>query len=68
MKLLNKIKKYLLKEELHRIEVLEIAYKEQIQWCQDRADDYYRQTRSAENYVKQAIELADDCRKTMNKI
>lgn len=64
----EKIKKWLFKDELHRIEVLEKAYKDQVQWCENRADEFYRQAVMAEKKAKMAISLADNCRETMSRI
>ena len=68
MKLKEKVKRLLFKDELRRLEILENSYKEQIQWCQDRADDVYRQANRAEMRLNQSAQEYLECKKMINEI
>lgn len=68
LKLKEKIKSWLFKEEIEKIKVLEIAYKDQIEWCQTRANDMYRVSERARiTYEKSEKEL-EECRKLITQI
>ena len=40
LKLKEKLKNWLFVDEIKRIQILETCYKDQIDWCKDRADDF----------------------------
>lgn len=67
MKLKDKLKKWLFSDEIKRLEVLEVCYKDQIEWCKERADDVYRASeKSRLNYQKCEKEL-EECRKLLTQ-
>ena len=67
MKLKEKLKKWLFADEFKKIEVLETCYKEQIQWCQERADDVYRASERARLSYQQAEREVEECRRLITQ-
>ena len=65
MKLKEKIRNWLFKEEIEKIKVLEIAYKEQIEWCQTRANDMYRVSERARITYEKSEREVEECRKLL---
>lgn len=67
MKLKEKLKKWLFADEFKKIEVLETCYKEQIEWCQERADDVYRASERARLSYQQAEREVEECRRLITQ-
>lgn len=68
LKLKEKIKNWLFKEEIEKIKVLEIAYKDQIEWCQTRANDMYRVSERARIIYEKSEKEVEECRKLLTQI
>ena len=67
MKLKEKLKKWLFADEFKKIEVLETCYKDQIEWCQERADDVYRASERARLSYQQAEREVEECRRLITQ-
>ena len=67
MKLKEKLRKWLFADELKKIEVLETCYKDQIQWCQDRADDVYRASERSRLSYQRAEKEVEECRRLITQ-
>ena len=68
LKLKEKIKNWLFKEEIEKIKVLEIAYKDQIDWCKDRADESYRASERARLSYQRSEKEVEECRKLLTQL
>lgn len=67
MKLKEKLKNWLFADEIKRIQILETCYKEQIEWCKDRADDVYRASERARLSYQQAEREVEECRRLITQ-
>lgn len=68
MKFKDKIKNWLFKDEIKRIQMLETSYKDQIDWCKERADDIYRASERARLSYEQSQRELEECRKFLNQV
>lgn len=68
MKLKDKLKKWLFADEIERIQVLETCYKDQIDWCKDRADDVYKASERARLSYKQSEKEVEECRRLLTQL
>ena len=68
LKLKGKIKNWFFKEEIEKIKVLEIAYKDQIEWCQTRANDMYRVSERARITYEKSEKEVEECRKLLTQL
>ena len=68
LKLKEKIKNWIFKEEIEKIKVLEIAYKDQIEWCQTRANDMYRVSERARITYEKSEKEVEECRRLITQL
>lgn len=67
MKLKDKLKKWLFADEIKRLEILEVCYKDQIDWCKDRAEDVYRASERVRLSYQQSQRELEECRKLLTQ-
>ena len=67
-KLRNKLKKWLFADEIKRIQILETCYKDQIDWCKDRADESYRISERARLSYQRSEKEVEECRKLLTQL
>ena len=68
MKLKEKLKNWLFADEIKRIEILETCYKNQIDWCKDRADESYRASERARLSYQRSEKEVEECRKLLTQL
>ena len=68
MKLKEKLKNWLFADEIKRIQILETYYKDQIEWCQTRANDMYRVSERARITYEKSEKEVEECRKLLTQI
>ena len=68
MKLKEKLKNWLFADEIKRIQILETCYKDQIEWCQTRANDMYRVSERARITYEKSEKEVEECRKLLTQI
>ena len=72
LKLKEKLKNWLFADEIKRIQILETCYKDQIDWCKDRADEsdtinhhsyteYVAKESASDKNVCTGIQATDKC-------
>ena len=67
LKLKDKLKNWLFADEIKRIQILETCYKDQIEWCKERADDVYRASERARLSYQQAEREVEECRRLVTQ-
>lgn len=65
LKLKEKLKNWLFTDEIKRIQILETCYKDQIDWCKDRADESYRASERARLSYQRSEKEVEECRKLL---
>lgn len=68
MKLKEKLKNWLFADEIKRIQILETCYKDQIDWCKDRADESYRASERARLSYQRSEKEVEECRKLLTQL
>ena len=68
MKFKEKLKKWLFADEIKRIQILETCYKDQIDWCKDRADESYRTSERARLSYQRSEKEVEECRKLLTQL
>ena len=68
MKLKEKLKNWLFADEIKRIQILETCYKDQIDWCKDRADESYRTSERARLSYQRSEKEVEECRKLLTQL
>ena len=68
MKFKEKLKNWLFADEIKRIQILETCYKDQIDWCKDRADESYRTSERARLSYQRSEKEVEECRKLLTQI
>ena len=68
MKLKEKLKNWLFADEIKRIRILETCYKDQIDWCKDRADESYRASERARLSYQRSEKEVEECRKLLTQL
>lgn len=68
LKLKEKLKNWLFADEIKRIQILETCYKDQIEWCKDRADESYRASERARLSYQRSEKEVEECRKLLTQL
>lgn len=68
MKLKEKLKNWLFADEIKRIQILETCYKDQIDWCKERADESYRTSERARLSYQRSEKEVEECRKLITQL
>ena len=68
MNLKEKLKNWLFADEIKRIQILETCYKDQIDWCKDRADESYRTSERARLSYQRSEKEVEECRKLLTQL